>query len=74
MSNLMRCITCNGQKKYAPLGGIMKDCMDCKGIGFIESIQSRVNVVDQEVVSDPVVSLKEKMRGRRRNNRLDVQL
>lgn len=32
---IVRCKLCNGQGKCAPLGGIVKECIHCKGIGYI---------------------------------------
>lgn len=32
-----RCKGCLGKKKLLGLGGMMKDCQACKGIGYIES-------------------------------------
>lgn len=29
------CVRCNGSKKYAPLGGILKTCDLCNGIGYM---------------------------------------
>lgn len=34
--NYTRCYQCKGNKKYAPLGYIEKECNVCKGIGHIE--------------------------------------
>lgn len=36
MSKLERCDACMGKKKILGLGSIMKDCPECRGIGWID--------------------------------------
>ena len=36
MSTLLLCGGCGGRKNVAPLGGIMKKCVICDGVGHIE--------------------------------------
>lgn len=35
MSSLKMCIKCQGQGKCAPMGGIVKKCDPCDGIGYL---------------------------------------
>lgn len=33
---LTRCNTCRGTKKVTGLGGMVKECATCKGVGFVK--------------------------------------
>ncbi len=44
MSEIIRCTTCNGRKRTPGIGGMKKECYDCKGIGFV----TRKDVVELE--------------------------
>jgi hypothetical protein len=33
---ISRCDVCEGRKKCRGIGGVMKECVKCKGIGFIK--------------------------------------
>lgn len=37
MSDIIRCECCVGKKTIIGLGGIIKKCPECKGIGFIDA-------------------------------------
>lgn len=39
-----RCRACSGKKKLLGLGGMMKDCIACKGIGYVETQLDKPNV------------------------------
>lgn len=51
MTNKVRCQRCRGQKKYAGIGGVMKDCEVCDSTGFIER---ELKIVPQPVVQESV--------------------
>lgn len=34
--NMQRCDTCNGRKRTLGMGGIIKECKPCNGIGWIK--------------------------------------
>jgi hypothetical protein len=38
MASYLTCAACGGRKKVAPLGGILKDCAICNGVGYIEQL------------------------------------
>lgn len=51
---MQRCTTCKGFKSIAPLGGIVKTCPDCSGIGYIES-DKEINIdTDKEIKTNPI--------------------
>ena len=60
---VIRCECCAGRKKIVALGGIVKDCGNCKGVGYVASIAP-----DKTVVA-PVIRVK---RGRKPRN-IDIQ-
>lgn len=35
MSEITRCDSCHGKKKLTGLGGMIKDCPACKGVGYV---------------------------------------
>lgn len=35
---LVRCECCAGRKQMLSLGGLVKDCKECKGVGVVEYI------------------------------------
>lgn len=37
MSQLLRCDSCKGTKSILGMGGMKKPCIQCKGIGWIET-------------------------------------
>ncbi len=47
-----RCECCLGRKKIVALGGIVKDCINCKGVGYVAS-----QALDSAVTT-PVVRVK----------------
>ena len=49
---LSRCDCCDGRKQLVGLGGMTKDCGNCKGVGFVKS----------QTVLDTVVTVKRKRR------------
>jgi phage FluMu protein Com len=48
---LKRCPRCNGLRKIAAIGGIKKDCPNCKAIGFVEDKPVTIDSIDVEVPS-----------------------
>jgi DnaJ-class molecular chaperone len=36
MTNLLKCESCNGHKNILALGNILKVCVTCNGLGFVE--------------------------------------
>lgn len=36
-----RCLRCNGTKKIAPLGGILKTCDICNGLGYVVAADAK---------------------------------
>ena len=49
----IRCGRCRGQKEYAGMGGIMKECEVCDGTGKVAIVDMSVNDIDkgEEIVS-----------------------
>lgn len=37
MGDLVRCTSCNGRKRILGMGGMEKECLPCKGIGWTEA-------------------------------------
>lgn len=35
---MIKCKKCAGLKKIARMGGVKKDCPDCKGAGFVQGV------------------------------------
>ena len=33
---VMQCSVCRGRKQITGLGGMVKDCANCKGVGFVK--------------------------------------
>lgn len=56
MSDIKRCMTCKGFKSIAPLGGIVKECVACNGIGY------EIAVPVQQDVPRMIRKLKKKKR------------
>lgn len=55
MVDMTRCFNCRGQKKVPGLGGVVKDCLACKGSGLVE-VDLTKPMIDQpieNVVSNP---------------------
>lgn len=55
MVDMTRCFNCRGQKKVPGLGGVVKDCLACKGGGLVE-VDITKPMIDQpieNVVSNP---------------------
>lgn len=63
-----RCRACLGKKKLLGLGGMMKDCLACKGIGFMETELEKPKAAPASVpVRKTIVDLtKPKPRGKGR--------
>ncbi len=60
-TDLVRCPKCKGQKQYAGMGGIFKDCEPCDGAGKVELIKLKpAPVVDSiDMLIEPVVKTEE---------------
>lgn len=41
MSDYARCGACRGTKKVTGLGGMVKNCLNCKGVGFVGTPPSK---------------------------------
>jgi|GEM_PF-3160346 hypothetical protein len=41
MSDYARCGVCRGTKKVTGLGGMVKNCLNCKGVGFVGTPPSK---------------------------------
>lgn len=52
MTDLIRCEMCNGRKQISPLGGILKNCPTCQGVGFV---QGEVKIIEstQPIIEQP---------------------
>lgn len=63
MTGLKRCETCRGTKKKLGMGGMQKDCSDCKGIGWIEPpIQKEIT--DAKNLAGEIIPVVKKKMGR----------
>lgn len=51
MSEIARCTRCRGRKVVVGLGGMIKKCPDCKGVGFVSSKTKEQKTPDSEGVS-----------------------
>lgn len=49
MDNYLTCSACGGRKQVAPLGGILKDCALCNGIGYTKLVGDATSSIDIEV-------------------------
>jgi len=56
MSEVIRCEACQGRKIIVGLGAMERECVVCRGIGFIEQEEEKVNSVE----SFPVEQMKVK--------------
>jgi len=63
--DIVRCETCKGKKKMMALGGLIKDCVGCSGVGFV-SVESVV----ASVVDDASTTRSEKMKAYWANRRI----
>lgn len=56
MTTLNRCEMCNGRKQIAPLGGILKNCPTCQGVGFV---QAEIKIIEPAlpIIVDPQSSI-----------------
>lgn len=62
----IRCYACHGRKEIAPLGGILKKCGACGGVGY--SIPSRTHDDDMPAPVIESVKVEQKKRGRPKAN------
>ncbi len=60
MSNKVRCLKCRGQKEYAGMGGIMKDCEVCNGTGKVEPV--KLEIVENKKEIEHVEPVKEELK------------
>ena len=58
MSEITRCDSCHGKKKLTGLGGMIKDCPACKGVGYV-SVEP-VKVECKSKPTAPPIGLKKK--------------
>lgn len=56
---MQRCLRCQGSKKIAPMGGIYVTCIECNGIGFVES--QPIKVTCEHIVTEPILMESEKV-------------
>lgn len=40
---LIRCVVCEGRKRLMGIGGMIKECYACEGIGYIRDISMNEN-------------------------------
>lgn len=60
---LVRCEVCAGRKKLAGLGGIVKDCANCKGVGWLvsdEATKSEAKRLEVQLQPEPEVPIETK--------------
>lgn len=77
MPALDRCKDCNGFKQVSPLGGIVKTCTACKGVGYIDHIVTNKESADkQDIVrrdeSPAIADLKKRINRKRKPAVLNV--
>jgi len=37
MTEIVRCDSCHGRKRLVGMGGMIKDCPACKGVGYVSA-------------------------------------
>lgn len=47
-----RCHGCHGRKTHIGLGGMERDCLTCRGIGFVTAVEAEP--ICDDVVAEPV--------------------
>lgn len=65
-TTVITCYGCNGRKQVSPLGGILKNCAICNGIGYLEEklditpivIPEPSNIVEE--IQQKIASIKPK--------------
>lgn len=64
MSDLERCVTCSGRKQILSLGGMMKDCYSCVGVGWVKKQSYSDIELDglTNAAGDPVKAVKRRGR------------
>lgn len=71
MSTLIRCNECKGFKQISPLGGIVKTCQRCKGVGYVDDVTANKELTDkQDIVrhdeSPAITDLKKRISRKRK--------
>lgn len=77
MSDLVRCKSCGGKKRYLGMGGIHKDCKDCKGIGWKEYSAVEQQILDviaeaEAKVDEVIAKEEEKIKERKKPGRKPI--
>lgn len=56
---LSRCSVCHGKKQIVALGNMLKDCLVCKGIGWLklDEVIAESAKVDEALTDKPVVKI-----------------
>jgi len=60
---LNRCEVCAGRKKMAGLGGIVKDCANCKGVGWLvgeDATKSEAKRLEAQLKPEPEIPVETK--------------
>lgn len=60
MESINRCEACLGKKKMMGLGSMMKDCMVCRGVGYIKAALCKTEIVVKRKRRTPAEMLADK--------------
>ena len=63
---IVRCFRCRGAKEVMAIGMQVKECPECKGVGYVEEEEKALNVEPVETVFEQLQDIKKpsKKRGR----------